>query len=119
MNLSRRLFPIGAILVLAGVAMAGELDRRSFHSTQDWEYHLLGTIFLPSLLVGSGLAMVGAVFDRRRLPAKQSRARGWVCLFCCGVSFVLFEVFGNVHGWTFMFFFPMITGFVSGTIFMI
>lgn len=71
MNLSRSLFPVGAILVIGGVAMTAELDRRRFYNTQDWEFRLLETIFLPSLLLGTVLAPIGSAFDRRRLVAKQ------------------------------------------------
>ena len=116
MNLSRSLFPVGAVLVIGGLAMAAEVDRLSFHNTQDWDYRLLEMVFLPSLLLGTVLATVGSAFDRRRLAAKQSNQRGVLCLLCSGIALVLFAAFGNVHGWTFMFFFPMVTGLISGAI---
>ena len=96
--------------------MAAELDRHSFYNTQDWEFRLLETVFLPSLLLGTVLTTVGSAFDRRRLAAKQSRQRGVLCLLCSGVTLVLFAAFGNVHSWTFMFFFPMVAGLISGAI---
>jgi hypothetical protein len=116
MNISRSLFPIGAVLVIGGVAMAAELDRHSFHNTQDWEFRLLGAVFLPALLLGTGLVVVGSIFDRYKLAAKQSKLRGVLSFLCGGVAFVLFAAFGNVHGWTFTFFFPMVAGLISGAI---
>lgn len=104
MNLSRSLFPVGAILVIGGVAMRAELDRHRFYNTQDWEFRLLETIFLPSLLLGTVLAPIGSAFDRRRLVAKQLKLRYVLCLLSSGVAFVLLAAFGNVHGWTFTFF---------------
>jgi hypothetical protein len=116
MILSRRLFPIGAVLVIGGVAMAAELERHSLYNTQDLEFRLLETIFLPSLLLGTVLAIIGAAFDRRKLSPKESKQRGSLCLLCSGLALVLFVAFGNVHGWTFTFFFPMLTGLISGAI---
>jgi len=116
MNLSGSLFPVGAVLIIGGVAMAAALDRHSFYNTQDWEFRVLATTFLPSLLLGTVLATVGSAFDRRRLAAKRSKLRGVLCLLCSGVPFVLFEALGNVHGWTFTFFFPIVAGVMSGAI---
>src|SRR5271167_2219581 len=101
MNLSKWLFPMGAILAVGGVAMAA-----------------VSPIFFLSILLGSVLAMVGAVFDRLRLGTEQSKMRGKLCLLCGGISLILFWVFGNVHTWTFAFFFLMLAGFVSGSIFL-
>lgn len=116
MTFSRGFFPVGVVLVIGGVAMAGELERHSFYNTQDWEARLLEAIFLPALLMGTVLVIVGSVFDRRKLAPKESKRRGLLCLLTSGLAFILLAAFGNVHGWTFMFFLPMLAGLISGAI---
>ncbi len=91
---------MGAILAVGGAALAAA-----------------SPIFLLSILLGIVVATVGAVFDRLRLAAEQLKMRGKLCFLCGGVSLILFWVFGNVHTWTFSFFFLMLAGFVSGAIF--
>jgi len=99
LNLSRWLFPLGATLAVGSLAMSA-----------------MSPVFLFSAL-GCVLAIVGAVFDKLRLPAEQSRMRGKLCLLFGGVSLILFWVFGNVHTWTFTFLPLMLAGFISAAVF--
>jgi len=111
-------FPIGAALTIGGVFFYAVLERHSFDSTDDWEFAILSRIFIPALLGGSVLAIVGSFIDRRRLPVARTRIRGVVCWIVSGVSFVLLAATGNVHGWTFTFIFPAFVGFLTGAIFL-
>jgi hypothetical protein len=112
----RWVFPLGAILNVGGVFLYAFLERHSFESTQDWEFAVLSAIFIPSLLVGTLLVIIGSVFDRRRLPVAQTRVRGVLCWITSGISFALLASAGNVHGWTFAFIFPAFAGFVTGVV---
>jgi hypothetical protein len=92
------------------------LEKHSFENTQDWEFALLSATFIPSLLVGTLLVIVGSFFDRRRLPVARTRVRGVLCWITSGISFALVASVGNVHGWTFAFIFPAFAGFVAGAV---
>jgi hypothetical protein len=109
-------FPIGAILNVGGVFLYALLERHSFENTQDWEFAVLSATFIPLLLVGTVLVIVGSFFDRRRLPVAQTRVRGVLCWVTSGISFSLLVSIGNVHGWTFAFIFPAFAGFVTGAV---
>lgn len=116
MRVLRLLFPIGAILNVGGVLLYGLLERHSFENAHDWEFAVLSTTFLPSLLVGTLLVIVGSFFDRQRMPASQTRVRGVLCWLTSGISFALLASIGNVHGWTFAFIFPAFAGFIAGAV---
>ena len=79
MRISNWVFPAGAILNVGGVFLYAVLEKHSFESTQDVEYALLSATFIPSLLVGTVLAIVGSFLDRRRLAIAQTRVRGSFC----------------------------------------
>jgi peptidoglycan/LPS O-acetylase OafA/YrhL len=111
-------FPIGAALAIGGVFFYAELERHSFQSTDDWEFAVLSRIFIPALLFGSVLAIVGSLIDRRRLPVARTRIRGMVCWIVSGISLVLLAITGNVHGWTFTFIFPAFVGLLTGAVFL-
>jgi hypothetical protein len=111
-------FPTGAILTIGGVFLYAQLERHSFENTQDLEFVILSQIFIPSLLLGSLLAIVGSVLDRLRLTVSQTRVRGIMCWLASAVSFLLFGTIGNVHGWTFAFIFPAFVGFIAGAVFL-
>jgi peptidoglycan/LPS O-acetylase OafA/YrhL len=110
MRVLKLVFPIGAVMTVGGVFLYAQLERHSFENTQDLEFAVLSQIFMPVLLLGSGLAIVGSFLDRQHLTAKKSRARGLVCWLVSAVSFV--------HGWTFSFIFPAFVGFISGAVFL-
>jgi hypothetical protein len=110
------LFPIGAILNVGGVFLYGLLEWHSFENTQDWEFAVLSATFIPTLLVGTVLVIVGSFLDRRRLPVAQTRVRGVLCWIASGISCSLLAVIGNVHGWTFAFIFPAFAGFLTGAV---
>jgi peptidoglycan/LPS O-acetylase OafA/YrhL len=116
LRVSRWVFPIGAILNVGGVFLYALLERHSFENTQDWEFAVLSATFIPSLLVGTVLVIVGSFLDRRRLPVAQARVRGVLCWLTSGISFALLASIGNVHGWTFAFIFPAFAGFVTGAV---
>jgi hypothetical protein len=118
MRVLKLVFPIGAVMTVGGVFLYAQLERHSFENTQDLEFAVLSQIFMPVLLLGSGLAIVGSFLDRQHLTAKKSRARGLVCWLVSAVSFVLLGTIGNVHGWTFSFIFPAFVGFISGAVFL-
>ena len=61
------IFPVGASLNLGGVFLYALLEWHSFENTQDWEFTVLSATFIPSLLIGTVLVIVGSFFDRRRL----------------------------------------------------
>lgn len=109
-------FPLGAILTIGGVFLYALLERHSFTSTEDWEFAILDRTFVPALLLGSLLTIVGSILDRVRLPVAKTRIRGLLCLVASGVFYVLLDTTGNVHGWTFSFIFPALVSFVSGVI---
>jgi hypothetical protein len=92
------------------------LEWHSFENTQDWEFVVLSAIFIPTLLVGTVLVIVGSFLDRRRLPVAQTRVRGVLCWIASGVSFSLLATIGNVHGWPFAFIFPAFVGFLTGAV---
>lgn len=110
------IFPIGALLTVGGVFLYALLEQHSFENTQDWEFAILSKIFLPALLLGSVLAVVGSFFDRKRLRLTQTRARGLICWLVSAISFLLLFATGNVHGWTFSFVFPAFVGFLAGAV---
>jgi hypothetical protein len=110
------IFPIGAVLNVGGVFLCALLEWLSFRNTLDWRFAFLSTTFMPSLLVGTVLVIVGSFFDRRRLPAEQTKVRGVFCWIASGISFSLLASIGNVHRWTFTFIFPAFAGLVTGAI---
>jgi hypothetical protein len=110
------IFPIGGLLTVGGVFLYALLERHSFENTQDWEFIILSQIFLPALLLGSVLAIVGSLFDRNRLRQTQTRARARMCWLVSGISFLLLFTTGNVHGWTISFAFPAFVGFFTGAV---
>jgi hypothetical protein len=92
------------------------LEWHSFKSTQDWENAAHTATFIPALLVGTVLVIVGAFFDRRRLLVARTRVRGILCWIASGTSFSLWASIGNVHGWTFAFILPAFAGFLTGMV---
>jgi hypothetical protein len=111
-------FPTGAILTVGGVFLYALVENLSFGGTEDWGYAMLAQSFIPALLLGTLLAIVGSFLDRRRLPVTQTRTRGAICWFASAVSFLLLVKTGNVHGWTFAFIFPAFVGFIAGAVFL-
>jgi len=116
MSASRWVFPTGAILTIGGVVLCALLEWRSFGHTQDWEFAILSETFLPSLLLGTVLAIVGSFLDRKRLPAIQTRVRAKLCWAASCTALLLFITTGNVHSWTFTYIFPTFVGFVAGAV---
>jgi hypothetical protein len=112
------IFPAGATLTIGGVFLYAQLERHSFENTQDLEFVILSQFFLPVLLLGSLLAIVGSFLDRLRLTVRQTRVRGIMCWLASAVSFLLLDSIGNVHGWTFAFIFPAFVGFIVGAVFL-
>src|SRR5579871_3424328 len=112
MSLRRLLFPVGAGLTLGGILLYAALDYHSFHDTQDWLFAVLSNTFLPALLIGTPLTIVGSAIDRP-ITRKQAKNRGLVCWAVSGLSMFLLERIGNVHGWTFSFIFPAFAGFCA------
>src|ERR1700680_2020654 len=106
-------FPTGATLTVGGVFLYALVERLSFGPTDGWWYATLSHCFLPSLLLGTVLAIVGSFIDRKRLSVAQARVRGVICWLVSGVSVLLLYSFGNIHGWTFTFIFPAFVGFVA------
>jgi hypothetical protein len=78
LRLLKWVFPIGAILNVGGVFLYALLEKHSFEDTQDWEFAVLSKVFIPSLLIGTLLAIVGSFFDRQRLLVAQTRVRGYL-----------------------------------------
>jgi hypothetical protein len=117
MSVRRLLFPVGAGLTLGGVLLYAALEYHSYYETQDWLFAALSDTFLPALLIGTPLTIVGSAIDRP-LTRKQAKYRGLLCWAVSGLSVLLLEQIGNVHGWTFSFIFPAFAGFFAGTIFL-
>ena len=109
-------FPTGAILTVGGVFLCALLEWHSFDNAQDWEYLILSKSFVPVLLLGTVLALIGSVLDRRRLPITETRPRGITCWLASGVSLLLLIKTGNVHGWAITFMFPAFAGLVAGAV---
>jgi hypothetical protein len=118
MTISRHIFPTGAILTVGGVLLYAALEKYSFVNTQDWLFKFLLVTFLPALLVGTPLAIVGAVVDLRRLTPSEKKGRGLLCWIVAGISLASLILFGTVHGWTVSFFFPAVSGFFCGAIYL-
>jgi hypothetical protein len=116
LRVSKWVFPIGAALNVGGVFLYALLEKHSFENTQDLEFTVLSATFIPSLLIGTVLVIVGSFFDRQRLPVTQTRVRGVLCWLTSGISVFLLNAVGNVHGWTFAFIFPAFAGFVTGAV---
>jgi len=100
------------------VFLDAQLERHGFENTEGLEFVILSQIFIPALLIGSLLAIVGSILDRLRLPVRQTRVRGVMCWLVSAVSFLLLSTIGNVHGWTFAFIFPAFVGFIVGVVFL-
>jgi hypothetical protein len=66
-------FPTGATLTVGGVFLYALVEHLSFESTDGWWYAILSRCFLPSLLLGTALAIVGSFIDRKRLSVAQAR----------------------------------------------
>jgi hypothetical protein len=116
MSASSWVFPTGATLTIGGVVLCALLEWHSFQTTRDWAFAFLSTTFLPSLLLGTPLAIVGSFVDRKRLPTTQLRTRGKICWAVSGISLLLLIATGNVHRWTFTYIFPAFVGFVAGAV---
>jgi hypothetical protein len=69
--------PIGAILSVGGVFLYALLEKHSFENTQDWEFAMLSATFLPTLLIGTVLLIVGSFFDRRRFSFAHRKVHGF------------------------------------------
>ena len=120
MSLLKWVFPTGAMLTVGGVFLSALMEHHGYESTtQDWEFEILFQTSLPALLLGAVLTIVGSFIDKWRLPATQVKARGIICLIVSGVSFGLLATTGNVHGWTFTFFFPAFVGFIAAGVLLI
>jgi hypothetical protein len=115
-SVSSWVFPTGAILTIGGVVLCALLEWESFGDTRSWVFAILSVAFLPSLFLGTPLAIVGSFVDRRRLSLAQVRARGKVCWALSGLSLLLLITTGNVHRWTFTYIFPTFAGFVAGAV---
>jgi predicted permease len=109
---------MGAVLTVGGVLLYAALERHSFYNTDDWLFAILSSSFLPALLIGTPLTIVGAATDRM-LPTKRARNQGLICWAVAVLSLFLFARFGNVHGWTFSFIFPAFAGFFAGAIYLL
>jgi hypothetical protein len=109
-------FPIGATLTVGGVFLYALVEHLSFGSTEGWGYSILSKSFLPALVLGTVLAIVGSFIGRKRLAVTQSKTRGILCWTVSGISFLLLVTTGNVHGWTFAFIFPAFVGFIAGAV---
>ncbi len=116
MSASRWVFPTGAVLIVGGVALSALLEWESFGNTRSWAFAVLSVTFLPSLLLGTPLAIIGSFVDRKRLPVTQVKARGKLCWAVSGISLLLLIATGNVHRWTFTYIFPTFAGFVAGAV---
>src|ERR1700680_3300445 len=117
MKVLRWVFPTGALLTIAGVFLCALLEWHSFDNTQDWEYVILSKSFVPALLLGTILALIGSVVDRRRLPITETRPRGITCWLASAASLLELLKGGEfVHGWRIIFMFPLFVGFVSGVV---
>jgi hypothetical protein len=95
MSLWRFLFPVGSILTIWGVFAYAVLDRPSFGDTEGWGFAILSQTFLPALLIGAPLAIIGSFVERSRLSVFQARFRGMICLAVSAISFILFYVRGG------------------------
>ena len=116
MTLWRFLFPVGSILTIGGVFAYAVLDCPSIGNAPGWGFAILTQTFIPALLVGAPLAIVGSFVERSRLSVGQARFRGLVCLAVSAISFLLFLVRRNVHDWTFTCIFPAVVGFIAGVV---
>jgi hypothetical protein len=109
---------MGAILNVGGVFLYALLEWHSFKSTQDWEFAALITAtFMPALLVGTVLVIVGSFFsidDDCPWPGQEFGASSVGSQ--AAISFSLLASIGNVHGWTFAFLFPAFAGFLTGVV---
>src|SRR5215467_8590575 len=76
MSVRKLLFPVGAGLTLGGVLLYAALDYHSFNDTQDWLFAVLSNTFLPALLIGTPLAIVGSAIDR---PLTRKQAKTEAC----------------------------------------
>jgi hypothetical protein len=117
-SISRFVFPTGASLTVAGVVLYAALEKHSFESTGDWLSAALEVTFLPALVMGILLVIIGAAIDRKRMSVATARRHGLLCLVAAGVSFALLNAIGDVHSWTFSFFFPAWAGLLAGVIYL-
>ena len=116
--ISRFIFPTGASLTVAGVVLYSALEKLSFNSPRDWLFAALEVTFLPALIIGTLLTIIGAAINRKRMSVATARRYGLLCLVASGISFALLKIIGNVHSWTFSFFFPAWAGFLAGVIYL-
>ena len=116
MSASAWVFPIGSTLTIVGVAQCALLDWVSFESTRGMAFAILSETFLPSLLLGTVLAIIGSLVDRKRLPVKEAITRGKFCWLVSGISLVLLISTGNVHRWTFTYIVPAFVSFIAGAV---
>ncbi|MGA2095684.1 MAG: hypothetical protein ABSH39_05250 [Candidatus Acidiferrum sp.] len=72
--------------------------------------------FIPALLIGSVLAILGSFIERKRLPVNATRFRGMICWAASAIAFLFFVIAGNVHRWTFTFILLAFIGFVAGAV---
>ena len=104
-------FPAGALLTVAGVLLSTPWDRHSYIHSGVWTIS-----YVSALALGTLLAIIGSVLERRRLPVRDTRPIGITCWLASGVSLLLMLQGANLHDCAVVFSVPAFVGFVSGAV---
>ena len=102
-----KLIMAGGTFTVIGVLSSFELERHSFHSTNDVLFQILSIVFLPALFLGLLLLLIGALAWTWRVAPERSFGAGGAILFC-----LIFGAFVpiNIHDWTAVLMFVFVTG---------
>lgn len=95
---ARWLIPVGFSLALLGIGMSYQLERHSFERTDDFRFLFLEQAFIPVLLIGLLLGLVGCLIWAWHASIRALLIYG--ASFASGsLLFARLDVV-NVHGWT-------------------
>ena len=109
--------PCGAGLTIVGVLLAYGLERRSWYSTTDWQFELMSSLFLPTLISGWVVTLGAGVVWAWRTAVKVVAITGLVLVPVAAI--MAYIVKGNVHDWTMTYVMSCALAIFLGTIFLL
>ena len=114
-NWERWALPYGAGLTILGVLLAYGMERRSWYSTTDWQFELMSSLFLPTLITGSVVTLGAGIVLAWRTAVKVVAITGFVLVPVAVIMACVVK--GNVHDWTLMYVMSCALAIFLGTMF--
>ena len=113
----RWLILIGLCLTVAGVLANFQLERHSFVNTQDSEFRFLSDTFLPILMLGLLMTLIGSLLWAWRATIRDLVLYGLGIIILVPLALALIPI--NIHGWTAAFMFVGAVGILVGALFLV